>query len=371
MANFLSKLFGSKETSAVGIDIGTSSIKVVQLRKKKGRAVLETYGEIALGPYAGGSIGQATNLPTDKISEALLDVLREANTSTINCGISIPFRSSLVSLIEMPNLSEKKLQEMIPIEARKYIPVPISEVTLDWWIVPKENSHPEYIDEDPTKHEDPKDKTDVLVVSIHNEVLSTYNDIVKTSALNASFFEIEMFSATRSLIDAENTASMILDMGASGTKLYIIDRGVIRTSHIVNKGSQDITIALSKGLSLPVDKAENVKRNLDRLKPEDRKTVDEIVSLTLDYIFSEANSILLGYQRKYNKSVAKVILTGGGTAMIGFEDLAKKNFETTIVLGEPFLKVEAPAFLQAALKRTGLEFSVAVGIALRKLQEVS
>ena len=96
MANFLSNLvgdlFSKKNGSVLGIDIGSSSIKIVQLSRKNGHAVLDTYGELALGP------------------------------------------------IEMPMVSPKQLETMIPVEARKYIPVPISEVALDWYIIPKDKN---------------------------------------------------------------------------------------------------------------------------------------------------------------------------------------------------------------------------------------
>ena len=138
MANFFSNLFSgsilSKQSQSVlGIDIGSSSIKVVQLSRKSGHAILETYGELALGPYAGKGIGEATNLPPEKIVEAVKDMLKEkeVNITSKICGIAIPFASSLMAVIEMPVMPQKQLAEMIPLEARKYIPVPISEVALD------------------------------------------------------------------------------------------------------------------------------------------------------------------------------------------------------------------------------------------------
>ena len=146
MANFLSNivgdLFDKKSKSVLGIDIGSSSIKIVQLSQKKGHAVLETYGELALGPYAGKSVGEATNLPPEKIVEAISDMLKEkeVNITTRVCGVAIPFSSSLMAVIEMPVEPQKQLESMIPIEARKYIPVPISEVALDWYIIPKDNN---------------------------------------------------------------------------------------------------------------------------------------------------------------------------------------------------------------------------------------
>lgn len=374
MSNFLQNIFKQPSESVIGIDIGSASVKVVQLRKKKGRAILETYGELALGPYAGLAIGQVTNLPAEKIAEAIKDVLREANVTSISAGISIPFKSSLVSLIDLPQAEPKQLKEMIPLEARKYIPVPISEVTMDWWIVPSESDHElDFVesddDNDRAKAAELK-KVQVLVVSIHNDVLSTYTKIVQDAALNTSFFEIEMFSSTRSLITGETNPVMIFDMGASSTKIYILERGVVKYSHIINKGSQEISMSISRGLNITFDRAEHIKRNLGTASPAEEKNVYEIISLTLDYIFSEANSVIMSYQRKFNKTVGRVILTGGGVAMKGVFELAKSNFQTEVIIGDPFSKVEAPAFLENVLKSTGLEFAVALGLALRKLQEL-
>lgn len=362
--NFFSiqKIASGFDHAVVGIDIGSSSIKIVEIEKVRGKAVLKTYGELALGPYSGLTIGSIANLANSKLSEALHDILLEAKTTTPNSGMSIPFKSSLVSLIEMPNLPVKQLEEMIPIEARKYIPVPIAEVTLDWWIVPKESKP------DP---KNPKDKTDVLVVSIHNEILSDYNNIVRSNNLNTSFFEIEMFSSTRSLVDNSAAPSMVIDMGASGTKLYVVEKGVLKNSHIFNKGSQDITHSLSKGLSVSQEEAEKIKRNLEKMSKEDRKRVEEIVSLTVDGILAETKSFMQNYKVKYERDIKKIILTGGGVALFGFGELAKKTFgDVDIVMGDSFAKVETPAYLQETLRTTGLQFAVAVGIALRKLQEI-
>lgn len=373
MVNFLQNIFQKGEESIIGLDIGSSSIKVVQLRKRKGRAILETYGEIALGPYGGLSVGQVTNLTADKVAEAIKDLIREANVTSLIGGISIPFKSSLVTLMEMPLVDDKQLKEMIPLEARKYIPVPISEVTLDWWVIPREAAGDldfvQTIDEDnnPTKA---LPKTQVLVVSIHNEVLNTYSSIVQLSGLQTGFFEIEMFSTTRSLLTGETSPVMVFDMGASSTKIYILERGVVRYSHIINKGSQDVTMSIMKGLGVTFDRAEHIKRNLGTGVVPDEKAVFEVISLTLDYIFSEANSVILGFQRKFNKPLGKVILIGGGCAMKGVFELARANFQTPVELGTPFAKVETPAFMEDVLKITGLEFAVAIGVALRKLQEM-
>jgi type IV pilus assembly protein PilM len=371
MDNPFKNFFAKSDTNVIGIDVGTSAIKVVQLAKVKGRAVLKTYGSLALGPYAGLTIGQATNLPPMRIGEAIRDVIKESNVTTKNCGVSIPLRSSLVSLIEMPALPEAKLREMIPLEARKFIPVPISEVALDWWIIPKEKDKSFDFDiEAKEKVLQRQDKTDVLLVSIHNEVLQSYSSIVQEAGLHTTFFEIEMFASIRALADREIAPVMIFDMGASSTKIYISERGVVKESHIINKGSQDITMSISKGLQVSIEKAEKIKRNLGEGSAADQKSVYDIISLTMDYIFSETGGLMVAYQKKHNRSIGKVYLTGGGVAMKGFFEMARSRFETEVLLGDPFGKVDAPVFLADLLKQTGLDFAVAVGIALRKLQEL-
>ncbi len=372
MENPFKNLFKKEDGSVLGVDIGSSSIKVVQLRKKGGKAILETYGELALGPYAHVEIGQATNLPTDKITEALTDLMKEkeVNVTTRKCGVAIPFSSSLMSVIEMPLLSYKQLSSMIPLEARKYIPVPISEVTLDWSIIPKEETKPARDESKDEKEIKKIELTDILLVAIHNETISRYQEIVKKTGLDSAFLEIEIFSTMRSVLD-QNTVSpvMIIDMGAATTKLYIVERGAVRTSHTVNRGSQDITNTISKSLGISVHDAEIMKRGLD-LELNKDPAIKEIINLSLAYVFSEANQVILNYQRKYAKTLSKIILVGGGSSLKGIAKLAQENFQIEVVPGNPFAQVEAPAFLEKVLEETGPEFTVSVGLALRYLQEL-
>ncbi len=367
--------FNKPEISVVGIDIGSSAIKIVQLKKKNGQAILETYGELALGPYGNATIGQAVLLPVDKIAQAIMDLMKEkeVNVTTKSAGISIPFSSSLMSVIEMPEVSPKQLGVMVPLEARKYIPVPISEVMLDWSIIPKSDNRVE-IDapsELPSQTEGvtgkPVPKIDVLVVAIHNDTISRYQDIVTKAQLDTSFFEIEIFSTMRAVLDESLQPVMIMDMGAASTKLYIVERGIIEASHTINRGSQDITSTISNSLGVPIERAEVMKREIGA-SGED-KSLKDIITLTLDYIFAEANHTLLTYEKKYNKAVSKVILVGGGAALRGLAPLAEANFKTKVYPGNPFSKVVSPAFLENILKETGPEFAVAIGLALRKLGE--
>ena len=364
MATFLSSLF-KKESSVLGVDIGSSAIKVVQIKKKRGRAVLETYGELALGPYAGLEIGRATQLPAEKIIEAIKDILRESKTTTTMCGSALPLSSSLITFLTIPPVPEKQIGDVVAIEARKYIPVPLSEVLLDYSVIPREDS---YVTDETSKTE--KQGMDILAVAIHNEYISEYQSVMQGSGLQPSFYEIEIFSSVRAVVDQGVGTSMVIDMGARATKLYIVERGILRSSHIINKGSQDITLALSKAMSVSITEAENMKRVYGLKGGPEYKELSEIITVNLDYMFYEANAALLNYEKKYAKNVGKIILSGGGVLLKGFVDLAKISFQTSVIYADPFGKLETPAFLAEEFAQAGPEFAVAIGVALRKLSEM-
>lgn len=366
--NIINLFFSNKGDSVLGIDIGSSAIKLVQLRKKGGKAVLETYGEISLGPYAGFEIGRSTNLNEDKVSEALRDLIGESNVTTKACAVSIPVGASLVTFIKLPKSAEKQLDTLVPIEARKYIPVQISEVSLNWWVVPEEKNNPSEFQSDTA--ETPDTSIDIFLAVIHNDAIERNRNIMKAVGLESSFLEIELFSDIRSSLDQSLQPQIVLDMGASSTKLYIVERGILRNSHVINRGSQDITIAVSKSMGLSFEEAERMKRTYGIASGASEKDLTDITSLTLEYIFSESSRVLLSYQKKYNKNVSKVVLTGGGVNLKGIVDYAKKMLQTECVIANPFDKLEFPAFLDNVLQSAGPEFSVAIGIALRELQEM-
>lgn len=366
--NFFKSFLTKEDQSVLGIDIGSSSIKVVQAKKQKGQAVLETYGELSLGPYGGTDIGRSVKLKTEQIIEALKDVLKEANTSTTSCAVAIPMKSSMVSVMKIPAPDESQLSKMIPIEARKYIPVPISEVALDWFIIPK------IVEEDEVTEKGKEKATEffeALVVAIHNNVLNDFNSIVAGAQLNISFFEVEIFSTIRSVIDPrDNTPVIICDIGAGATKLYIVERGIVRDSHIINRGSQDITLNISKSMGLEVPFAEKLKRNFGKNTAEQDGQLGQIIELVMSPIFSDTNSVILNYQKKYNKNISKIILVGGGAMIKGLDVQAKNQLGIQVEKGVPFSRLDAPAFLQGVLENTGLAFSTAIGLALRKLQDL-
>ncbi len=362
------KVFGgSSSDRAVGIDIGSSSIKVVEIKKKSGRVILETYGAVSLGPYASLELGRSTNLPLEKITEALKEVLKQSGITTKEVALSIPAQASLVFNIDLPaQIKEGDIGSIIPTEVRKYIPVPITEVSLDWFLVPQKQPSFEEINNPDLPP--PTNKKEVLVVAIQNDAISKYNSIISECQLSASFFEVEVFSSIRSNFEHELSLVLLMDFGASGTKLSLVEFGTVKSFHIINRGGVNISDSIAKSLSIPFSKAEEMKKEFGLFENSNEKSLADIIRIHIDYIFSETNNVLLGYEKKYNRTISKVILTGGGSLLKGLKEVAAINFKAEIETGHPFSKVIAPEFLTKVLEVNGPEFAVALGLALRKLQ---
>jgi type IV pilus assembly protein PilM len=361
--SFLANLFGPKKSkSVVGVDIGSSSLKVVQLRRQGGTAVLETYGELSLGPYAGGEVGQATNLPAEKIGETLVDLLRESKVTTSDAGVSIPFSRSLLTLVELPRRESAEEQKtVIELEARKYIPVPVSEVQLDWFVIP--DALPEGA-EVPTKIK-------VLLVAVHNDELALLENVVQAAKLATSFYEIEIFSTIRAVVDEPVKPILVLDIGASATKVYVVERGVVALSHNIPEGGQDVTRTISAAHGLTIERAESLKKEHGFSAAQQGGYTRETIELVFARIFEEAKRVLTQYETMHSRSVSGIVLTGGGGVTKELARYAQSFFSIDVKIADPFGKTQAPAFMRPVLQEIGPEFAVAVGLALRKLEELS
>ncbi|MDD5152747.1 MAG: type IV pilus assembly protein PilM [Candidatus Pacebacteria bacterium] len=361
---------GKHRGRSLGIDIGTSYIKVVETERVNEKAVLKNYGEIALGTRAGASVGQVTNLAPEKIAEALKDLLTEAGIVAQHTLFSIPLSSSLLSVIELPDVKKKELETMIPLEARRYIPIPLDEVSLDWWILPK--IAPEQKTTAPEGGSQPVGKIEVIIAALHNEVMGKYQTIKQFAHIpgEASHYEIEIFSSIRAIVGHGLDATLVIDLGASSTKLALVDKGVVRGSHIISSGAEEITKALARSLSISFDQAEEMKCRTGILGEYEGRDVSTVVQSVLPNMMNEASRFALNYEQKYQTKLKKVILVGGGARLKGIEKIVAKYFiNASIEVGDPFARVDAPASLVPTLKKLSPSFAVALGASLRGLEE--
>lgn len=345
--------------SVAGIDIGSSSIKVVQMKKEKGTIILETYGEVALSPYMKQPVGMSVLATPEAIITALKDLFKEAHITAKNFVISLPSQASLIFMLTLPRASETNLSTIIPNEARKFIPVPLDEIALDYMVIPSRQT---YADEAAGKEAN----IEVLVVAVRNDTLLQYQNIVNTGELVPSEFEIEPFSIIRSGFHHEITPVMVIDVGAKSTRIFIVEYGIIRMFHVINRGSMFITEMLMRSMGLSFEKAEELKRTYMKHQAVDLKLVQKTISDGIGYILSESDAVLLQYEKSSQKLVQKVIISGGGALLEGFQNILTEHFKLPTETIMSFDKAQTPEFLHEVLKEGSPIFSVAAGLALKK-----
>ncbi|MBI2055221.1 MAG: type IV pilus assembly protein PilM [Candidatus Sungbacteria bacterium] len=350
---------GSK--SIVGIDIGVSSVKVVQLRKESERGILETYGELKTAPYLktgeGGVGGGFLRFLDSDISGLLKDVMRESNITTNKAVVAIPAISSFVTLVQLPTTDRAEVAKAVEFEARKYVPIPISEVSLDWQI----------IDEGDLAPADAANKTKVLLVAVPKEVVAKYNRVFEEAKLVIKGLEVETFSLVRSLIGHDKSPTALINIGSQSTTIAIVDRGVVMLSHNLDRGSNDLTSALSRGLGITLERANAFKQEIGLSDHPEDKEIASVISPLVEILLSELERIINSYNRTTERRVEKVYLTGGGSRLKGFVDQTAKRLGLETIQPNPFSRVTYPAFMQPILKDLGPTFPVAVGLALREI----
>lgn len=355
-------LFG-KEKSILGIDFGSASVKLVQVRLSAERALLETYGELAAGPYAVKNVGQGVHLSSEKATEVLTDLLKETGATSEDAVVAMPLRSSFVTTMEIPKVQTDDIKTIMQYEARRYIPIPLTEVVMDWWQVPDEMAQ----DEEGTVSTPARTATQVILVAVPKDVLNKYQRLVQAAGLRVAAFEIEVFSSIRSVLGRERAGVLLVDFGAISTKIALLDRGIIRANHGIEKGMQDITLALSESLGIGFERAELLKREVGMSTRAEHQEIMKVVGPQIDFLLIEIERFVVGYTRKHKGTVSKIFLAGGGALMPGLSDYMVKKFGVEVLIGSPFGRLEYPAFFQPVLKEIGPSFSVAVGLALRGL----
>ncbi|MDH5442450.1 MAG: pilus assembly protein PilM [Candidatus Nomurabacteria bacterium] len=372
-----SKVFSSKKgrgNVSLGIDIGSSSIKIVQLKRDRGVIVLETYGEIALGQYANASQWEVTHLPPTTIATVVRDLAEQSKTTATSGNYGIAASTSLVAVVKLPGtLSERDIAQAIPNEARKYIPVPLEEVSLDWWAIPSRVERKTvFAEEVPLGAKSSSEKLEphnVLIAAVHHDTIKNYSLIASEAKIPVESIEIEMFSSIRSLLRNDLHTVAVVDFGASSTRIGIIDTGVLRALSNIPRGQSILTRNLATTFNIDFDKAEKLKRSVGLSGSSDEypQAKDNIKS-SFQYVVDQLQSSLIEFEKSNNQSVRTIICVGGGAQLKGLTERLTEVLQTEVIIGKPFQRTKVPEFLSPILDRVGSSFSVAVGLALRSLQ---
>lgn len=339
----------------VGIDIGSSSMKVVELQQRNGVITLATYGEVQLGPYSQQQIGESVVLNTKQEQEALVDIIRESAVQSRSAVFAMPLSSSFVTNVTIESDEDVDIASLVRVEARKVIPVSLSEVTLDWAEV------------DVNKTEAGEDETNyrnILIAAIQNSALERFKILMQFAGFTQPPTEIECFSLIRGLYSSDEPNIAVIDIGATSSKLYIANKGLLMRMYRIRAGGAVATKQISKALGISFQAAEEIKFAAD-------KNADTFFDMkrahdkSYERVFREFNQVLREYEKKTGVTVSTLYLAGGGALFPGMEKYLKEILGREVVMVNPFSKVAYPAFMEDTMHEIGPSFAVALGAAMR------
>lgn len=324
-----------KGGSVLGIDIGSSSIKMVELRPGNPKSILETYGMIELASYEQHRSNEGLRTDMDKRGQAILDLLHEVGAFASSAGMSLPLSTVFISLVETLKRDEKQLQQIIQTEAKRYIPVPIETVTLAWQIIREPEPGSAFTHAEKRQIESPRPHK-IILVATRNETLDEYQKISRDAHLYVPFYEAEVFSALRSLPHMRGAPFLFMDIGISGSKIYIAD---------------------AQGNAVDTHYLETIS------------TAGLASSETIVKLAETASRMVHTYNAAHPGSIATCILSGGGALIPEMAPYMTHALQLPVKRADPFSEVQAPMVLEDVLRDVGPLYTVACGLALRALSE--
>ena len=361
--SFLSKFF--KKNIFLGVDIGTASIKMVEIKYNDGKALLTNYGsvvirDVAMEAYAGPSI-----------HKAIATLLQRMDVDGGRVYVSLPGSNGLIALLEFPEMDEKELEQAIRFEAHKYIPAEMDDVALSWEIVRKSESAKKKLLK---KEEEIKEngntlgnRQEVLLVGALKSDVSLLSSRFQKAHHDIHAIEIESFSLVRSLASDIRQEVLIVDMGHSICNFILARDGVIRISRNIDIGGKSITETIADSMNVSLSRAEAMKKGNKNLFEE------KGLSLTfssLEVVLKETTRIISSYEKKHTgKKVSRIILSGGAASMKGMQGFFEKRTGIRTELGDPWKQVTYDQALDPFVQEMGSSFSVAIGLAMRGIED--
>jgi len=346
---FFMGLFFSKE-SCLGIDIGSSSIKIVELKNEGGRIKLLSYG-------FSESFHDLDQASPKEISEVIGKICKESGITGRRAVSALPTFSVFSSIINLSGVGKKDLPSAINWEARKVIPLPLEEMILDWKKIPA------------SAEDEAKDNIKILLTGAPRTLVKKYIEIFKNAQINLLSLETETFALVRSLLGSDKSTVMIVEIGAKTSSFNIIDQNIPILNRSIDIGGWTISKAISDNLNIGLERAEQFKYDMGISSIDSAdNTIPKTIVESISPIINEMKYALSLFQNKSDRKVEKIILGGGSALLINFTSYLSKILNINVLAGDPWAKVSCPLELKPLLDEVAPRMSIAVGLALRGME---
>ena len=362
MLDKITNLFKFRPKKFLGIDIGTSFVRIVEISRKGQAYKLENYGGLETSSFKKRPFKvfekNTLSLSNKEIAKSIKTIFKEAGIQNKEVNFSIPDFCSFFTNIKLPAMAKDEISQAVQYEIRPYIPLPLDEVTLDWSVV---------------EGESPGTALKVLVVAIPNDIVSQYREIAELADLNLRILESEVFALARALVKNEKEKKVIglIDIGARSTTCSIVEKGVLKISHSFNTAGNQLTEIIARSLNIDYNKAEEIKKRQGLIidnEHNETKNVREVLIPLIDSILEEIKKAFRNFYLKEGKEIEKIVLAGGLVSMPGLKEYFSTELKKELDTADPFSDIACPAVLANTLKEIGPTYAVAMGLAIKGLE---
>lgn len=342
-------LFSKEQPGYLGVDIGASGVKIVELKKEGTQGRLIGYGFSENLKDDNKAEWRNDNIKTAQLIRKTID---KANLTATGAIASLPAYSVFISFINLVNIDKKNIDQAVIWETKKIMSMPIEDVNLEWRLIE-------------SRIEDNKEHLKIFVTAVPKILVQKYREIFKEAELNLLSLEPEIFSATRSLIGRDKSSFALIDIGAATTNLAIIERGIPMLNRSLDLGGQDFTDKLAMACKVALEEAEQLKYDLG-INAYNAKGADInlVMEEAVSPIVNELKYILGLYGKRNNGKIEKIILTGGSAMLVNLAPYLERVLDITTVVGDPWSHISYPVELEPLLKEIGPKLSSAAGLAL-------
>jgi len=359
------------EANFLGVDIGGSSIKMVELANNNGRAQLVTYG--FLERSLAGSNAKLIDQP-DKTAELLRRVAEKSRVVTKRAITALPAPAVFNAIISLPEIlrkdlaSTKKVTAAVEWEAKKVLPLPLEEMILDWKVLGSESVLGS------GKSGDEKIKNlQVLLTGAAKEVVQKYIEIFKKAGLSLISLETESFALARSMVGKDKSTVLLVDIGAVNTDISVIENAMPLLNRSVSVGGLEITNGIAKILNISAEQAEQFKRDLENNTQNlgQGDVLPDVVKRPMQAILNEVQYTMNFYLEQpdnKNKKFERIILSGGTANLFNLPKYFTDALNIRTFIGNPWARVIYPEELQPVLESVGSRLATAIGLAMRDIE---
>ena len=349
------KMFFPKKM--VGIDIGTASIKVVEISRWGQGKALENYGEIKSEslykePFRNVEKGGYL-LSNYFVSRAIRAILDEAKIKTKAVIFSVPDFSTFCTSFELPPMDANELEDAVYFNASQFIPLPVTETTLDWKLIggtPGEK----------------QSGLKIFLVAIPNQVIQDYQKVAQLAGVELYAVEAESMGLVRSLVRENKNCVCLIDIGVQSTTINIIDKKVLKKSYSFDFAGSQLTYSISSALGLGHIEAEELK-NKEGLTSS-KEEISKTLYLLIDPLVIEVKNMLSNFYQQEGKEVDEIYLTGGTSGLPGLKEYFAEVLKKKVEVPNCFSELLYPPILGQTLEKIAPSFSVATGVALGGLE---